>query len=731
MAQTYATALAEIKPPAVVVPSAEGSPVKKIDAANLRQLGQNLNHLFMQYVSDRRIAELRWLRNQRQYLGIYDPEIEKELSVNRSKAYPRITRVKCISVLSRLMNLMFPGNERNWELSADPDADISLDEVKQALQEAKQRDEDAGTQPKLDVEYAQNAIKEFMAGRVGQLERLIDDQLQELGGHQSKDYISLNRDVIRSGILYGLGVLKGPMVREGRAVVWDEVDGVPYPRSKKVYKPHFEFLPVWDFYPDLSAKTFASMDGHFTRTVMSRAQVRKLMDRVDYFPDQIRTFLQRNPQGNYRAQPFETELRAMGVKVNVNEMKSETMKYEMITWHGAVSGEYLRLAGCDVPDDKLADDLDAEIGMLDGNVIRATINPWRMLDADVKTTHVFLFDEDDTSPIGFGLPNAIRDSQMAISAATRMLLDNASVGCGPQLELNTDLLRQDQDLTSTSAYKVWYREGSDATAQFPAVRNVGIDSHLPELTKIIELFMKFADAETFVGPMTGGDMANSPSEPMRTAAGASMLRGDAALPFKDIVRAFDAFTQSVIESVVQFNKKLNVAQTPEGDYDVIARGATSLIAKEMRCIQADQLTATLKPEEMIHIDARKLIEVRIKSRDMGDVLVSKEEAVRRQAQQDQQAQQQQDQRQQVQEATVRKLLSDAFKNISQGQKNTATADAATVKAVLDLLEKGLNNVNLNPQGQVGADPAAPTAQANNGGGMGSPAPGDMPGGQQG
>ena len=731
MAQTYATALAEIKPPAVVVPSAEGSPVKKIDAANLRQLGQNLNHLFMQYVSDRRIAELRWLRNQRQYLGIYDPEIEKELSVNRSKAYPRITRVKCISVLSRLMNLMFPGNERNWELSADPDADISLDEVKQALQEAKQRDEDAGTQPKLDVEYAQNAIKEFMAGRVGQLERLIDDQLQELGGHQSKDYISLNRDVIRSGILYGLGVLKGPMVREGRAVVWDEVDGVPYPRSKKVYKPHFEFLPVWDFYPDLSAKTFASMDGHFTRTVMSRAQVRKLMDRVDYFPDQIRTFLQRNPQGNYRAQPFETELRAMGVKVNVNEMKSETMKYEMITWHGAVSGEYLRLAGCDVPDDKLADDLDAEIGMLDGNVIRATINPWRMLDADVKTTHVFLFDEDDTSPIGFGLPNAIRDSQMAISAATRMLLDNASVVCGPQLELNTDLLRQDQDLTSTSAYKVWYREGSDATAQFPAVRNVGIDSHLPELTKIIELFMKFADAETFVGPMTGGDMANSPSEPMRTAAGASMLRGDAALPFKDIVRAFDAFTQSVIESVVQFNKKLNVAQTPEGDYDVIARGATSLIAKEMRCIQADQLTATLKPEEMIHIDARKLIEVRIKSRDMGDVLVSKEEAVRRQAQQDQQAQQQQDQRQQVQEATVRKLLSDAFKNISQGQKNTATADAATVKAVLDLLEKGLNNVNLNPQGQVGADPAAPTAQANNGGGMGSPAPGDMPGGQQG
>ena len=731
---TYATALAEIKPPGQVVPFNENAPVKKIGADQLRQLGQNLNHLFMQYVSDRRIAELRWLRNQRQYLGIYDPEIEKELSVNRSKAYPRITRVKCISVLSRLMNLMFPGNERNWELSADPDADISMDEVREALAAAQKRDQDAGQQPDLTIEYAQEAIKSFMADRVDQLEALIDDQLQELGGHQSLDYIALNRSVIRSGILYGMGVLRGPYARESKSVVWKmSPQGMPVPTKKTVFKPVFEFLPVWDFYPDLSAKTFESMDGYFTRTVMSRAQVRKLIDRPDFFAEQIRLFLARNPQGNYRPQPFETELRAMGVKVNVNEMKSETMKYEAITWHGVVSGEYLRLAGCDVPDDKLADDIDAEIWMLDGNVIKAAINPWRELDCDVKTVHTFLFDEDDTSPIGFGLPNAIRDSQMAVSAATRMLLDNASVVCGPNLELNTDLLRPDQDLSSTSAYKVWYREGAGPEAQFPAVRNVEINSHLADLTKIIEMFMKFADAETFVGPTTGGDTSQAPSEPMRTAAGASMLRGDAALPFKDIVRSFDRFTQSVIESLVQFNKKLNQAQTPEGDYDVIARGATSLIAKEMRCIQADQLAQTLKTEEMIHIDARKLVEVRIKSRDMDDILVSKEEAARRQAQQDQQAQRQQDQAQEMQEATVRKLLSDAFKNIAQGQKNTATADAATVKAVLDLLEKGLNNVGIigsaNQQGGAG-DPAS-AAPGNPGDDMGAQPSAPAPGGSQG
>ena len=724
-----ATALAIIEPPSVKVEHNSDAPIKVISSRDLQQLGQNLDRLFTQYVSDRRIAELRWLRNQRQYLGIYDPETEKELNPNRSKAYPKITRVKCISVLARLMNLMFPGNERNWELKASPNPDITLDEVKQAIEEAKKRDADAGEEAELDIMYVQDAITEFMTGRVEKLSSLIDGQFQELGGHQSYDYVALNRKVIQSGILYGMGVLRGPYATPSKTVVWELTpEGEPKPTTKTVYKPVFEFLPVWDFYPDMSAKRFDSMDGYFTRTVMSRAQVRALANREDFFKDQVKKYLRDNAQGNYRPQPFEMELRAMGVKVNVNEMKSETMKYEIKTWHGQVSGEYLRLAGCDIPDDKLADDMDAEIWMIDGNVISAKLNPWKDLETDVKTVHVFLFDEDDTSPVGFGLPNAIRDSQMAVSAATRMLLDNASVVCGPNLELNTDLLRPDQDLSSVSAYKVWYREGDGPEAQFPAVRNVEINSHLGDLMKIIELFMKFADSETFVGPATGGDMSQAPSEPMRTAAGASMLRGDAALPFKDVVRSFDQFTQSVIDAMVWFNKTLNPEQAPDGDYDVIARGATSLIAKEIRGAQADQLAATLKPEEMMHVDARKLIDIRLRSRDMENILVSEEEAQRRQKQSDNQAQQAQQKNDEFTDATVRKLLSDAFKNIAAAQKNQATADAATVNAALDLLERGLNNAGIIAGAGGAGGQTALQPPGNVGDTSGQAAPGGPPGG---
>lgn len=721
----------DLKPPAVSVAVPVNAPVKRITPDGLRALGQRLDQLFRQYVSDRRIAELRWTKNMRQYLGVYDTEVERMLAPDKSRAYPRITRVKCVSVLARIMSLMFPGNERNWELKASPSADMSPQDVQVALQQAMQQDQEAGVQPVMNTDYVMRAVQQLADDRAKQLSLLVDDQLQELGGDQTMDYIALTRAVVRSGILYGLGILNGPFARPAPTTEWqiDPQTRQPNPVQTIGYKPQFEFIPVWDFYPDMAAKTFANMDGYFIRKVMSRSQVRGLADRADFFGDVIKKYLRDQNTGNYKAQPFESELRSMGVKANVNEQKAESAKYEVLVWNGPINGRMLSEVGVEVADDKMADDLDAEIWMLDGHPIKATLNPWKMLGTDVRTIHTFLFDEDDTSPVGQGLPNIVRDSQMSVCAAARMMLDNASVVCGPNLEVNLDLLAEglEQDLTSFAAYKIWYRSSSNpGDAASPAVKSVSFDSHLAELMQIVNLYMQFADMETFVGPATGGDMSKGPSEPFRTAAGASMLRGDAALPFKDVIRSFDSFTQSVIQSLVSFNRKFNPSKAMAGDYNVIARGATSLIAKEIRGVQIDQLAATLRPEEMMHLDERKLIEARCAVRDLEGMLVSPQEAARRQkAQSDQQAQTQAAQ-QELNQANVRKLLADAFKNIAQGQKNQANADAVAVDAALKILEQGLQHAGQEQKGSRGEDTAG--VQGDTGGGGNREPSGELAGG---
>jgi hypothetical protein len=667
--------------------------VRTPDFDKLKAIGMRLTSQFTSYERDRRLAELKWARNARQFLGIYDPEIEASIEKNRSKAYPKLTRVKCMSMLSRLMNLLFPTSEKNWTLTNTPVPNLSEEDLQLVLSTLEM-----STDPNVPLEdkLIEMAITEFAKERSRNLEREIEDQLQEIGGSRMVDYVSLCRKVLMSGIVYGMGVAKGPFIREQKQRTWvrDE-SGQLRPQTVVAMRPLLDFVPIWDYYPDMSAKYLHQMDGQFQRIVMARHQVRELADRPDFFGDVIKAYLRDHPKGNYKRRTYEAEIKAMGVQNNVNDQDGR--KYEILVWDGYIPARDLAAAGEDIPEDRMADQIEAIVWLLDGEVIKADMNPWVRLDVDqkVNTYHHFIFEEDESALTGNGLPNIMRDSQMGVASSARMILDNSSVVCGPNLEVNLDLVRLDQDLTGIHAYKTWYREGIGPEAQLPAVREIKFDSHITELKEVIDLFREFADSETFVNAQTGGDMQKMPSEPFRTAAGASLLKGDAALPFKDVVRNFDLFTQSVISSLVAFNMQFNPKRTIQGDHQVVPRGSTSLMAKEVRGMVLDSLATSLSPEDARYINRYDLLRERLASRDVDvstGIMCDKDEAKRRDdaAQQAQQAQQQQTA--ELLRAEVRKILADATKALTQADKNAAAADQAQAKTMMETLNASLGTL---------------------------------------
>lgn len=653
----------------------------------IRALGMKLTSDFQSYERDRRVAELRWAQNLRQYLGKYDPEVEKEIPKDRSKAYPKLTRVKVVSMVSRLMNLMFQTSDKNWGLSASPVPNLSAEDLQRVLDEMQAEGEEV-----TDEKIAEEVV-EFANERAAILETEIEDQLSEVGGSKMLNYIALCRKVVFSGVLYGTGILKGPMARTRKQRRWtlnqetNKVEVVDIP----VLVPQFEFVPVWNYYPDMSAKYLHQMDGQFERIIMSRQQVRKLADNSEFMKEVILKYLKEHQTGNYKQKQYESDVKSMGV--HINTPTNDDRKYEIIVWDGALSGHYLKGCGVNVPDEKLSDMVQAIVWMIDNTVIRATMNPWLIVEEEdaPPSYHHFIFEEDEAGLLGNGLPFIVRDSQLAVAASARMVLDNAGVVCGDNLEINLQLLRPDQDMTAVHAYKKWYRDDeSPATINVPAVRAIPINSHIPELMQVNEMFRGFADQETFVNPATGGDMQQGPSEPFRTAAGASMIEGKAALPFKDVVRNFDVFTESVIGSLVIFNKYFNQKPNVKGDFQVIARGSTSLIAKEVRGMAADNMAQTITPGESLYVDWYELLKERANSRDLSpEVVVDKTEAKRRE---DAQAQAQQDKaklEEEVVRAEVRKTLAEAIKNLTQSDKNVAGAEAAVYNAILAGLEKGV------------------------------------------
>ena len=674
--------------PGPETPSPEHPAAKlPLDPEGMKGLGTLLASKFAQYERDRKLAELQWARNARQYLGLYDQEIEKNLDPNRSRAYPKVTRVKCVSMLSRLMNLLFPTDDKCWGISPAAVPELDQEDLQGVLDKAL----DMAEGGEIDDDVIEQGIREFALKRSARLELEVEDQLQELGGNSSVDYAYLCRQVIQSGIRYGLGVMKGPFTAVQKQRTWQkDVNGRYMAVPMESFRPRFEFVPIWDYYPDMSARYLKDMEGQFQRVVMSKHNLTMLKQRPDFIAEQIDEVFRINPNGNYTRKAWELEVRAMGVQLQITDV--DRNKFEALAWRGYLSGKDLAAAGIDVPEDKKTEDMMCEVWFCNNIVIKAELDPWSELDTDgeMPMYHHFTFEENEATLVGNGLPQIMRDSQMNICAGTRIMLDNASIM--RVFEVNTELLSLNQDITSVTPDKMFYREDANpATAAIPAIKIIDFPIHVEELERMVHMFKSFSDEETFVNPQTGGDMQKGPSEPFRTATGASMIQGAAALPFKDVVRNFDRFTESVIGSIIIFNRNFNADPKLKGDFKPIARGSTSLMAKEILGMALDSFATTISDGEKPYLKYRELLRARARVRDLtvADIVVDDAAADKIDAASSAKQQAAEAVQTKIQEAQVRQILADTLKSVSQGGKNSAAADAVTVKTILDAMEKGL------------------------------------------
>lgn len=657
----------------------------KIDVSRMRALGTKLRGKFAAYDKARQTTEEQWLKNVRQFIGEYDPKVLQNLEPEQSRAYPRITRVKVLSIVARLHALLFPAGEKNWGVEASPQPMLPSDKLAQILMKwTADNPEGIATQSEIDqiVKIAANDIAKRM-------ESVINDQLADAEAHGTGDYQEMVRDVIFSAALYGCGVLKGPMTIQdtGAIIVVDET-GFPRVVEGPVYRPYFEPVSVWDYYPDFSAKLFPQMDGQFQRHIFSKHTLNELADRDDYMGDAIREYLRDKASGNYQKKNYEQQLDSISDE-KLQTQPGETNKYEAIEYWGCVDGHDLRGAGIEVPDSDLSKTAYACVWMIDDVVIKVAQNPY---PAGVSMYHQFVFEKDEVNLMGSGLPAIMRDSQLGVSSFTRMLVDNAAAVCGPNIEVDASQLAASVNPHTVRPFKAWVKDDASPNGS-RAVQNVSFDPHMAELIQAINLMREFADTETFVNPMTGGDFENAPSEALRTSGNMSMAMASAALPFKDIVRNFDRFTKSVIHALVQWNLIYNPRRAElQGDLRPIPRGASSLMAKEVRAVALDNLRATLTEEEMLYVNEEELLKERLQVRDLPlDRLMAPEaEVKRRKEARAQQAQAAQAQQQQVFDAELRNTTTDSLKNVAQAQKNMDSGDAIVFKALMEAIGRGAN-----------------------------------------
>jgi hypothetical protein len=676
--------------------------VSKMDSAKMANLGQWVKETFAQYEKDRKGVEEQWLRNLRQFRGIYDPDIANRIPDDQSTAYPKITRNKVIGTVARLMEMLFPprGTDKNFEVACSPLPDLQQADLQTVLDTLSHEANGAD----LTDEVIERGIRAFAAERAKRLEKEVEDQLAEL------DYVRLAKRIVFSAVLYSVGIMKGPMIVQEEGRTWSKApDGKYVAQTVQKKRPYFENVSNWDWFTDLSAKTIDATDADCQRHIMNRTELRELADRKDFLGDAIREYLRTHTTGNYKQRWWETELRAKSAdKSNVSDLTGR--KYEAIEFWGRINGHQLAACGVAVPDNQLEDEVEANLWVIDNVVIKATMNPY---DGRIRGYHTFIYEEDDINLLGNGLPVVMRDSQLAICEAARMILDNGSVVCGPMVEANISLLMPGSD-TDIYARKVWLREDTGPDAGVPAVRSIEVQSHINELIQIIELFQGFADSETALPPPALGDVSGQGKESMRTTGNLSMLMGAAALPIRDTVRNFDKFTVSFISSLCYWNLEFNPNPNIKGDFKVLARGSTSLIAKEVRATALDQFWLTLDPEDKMYFDRTKILKERMRVRDLPDDMLDTDENIRAKLKEQADssaatAQQQGD----LMRAQIRGEVAAAFKDLMLGLKAQAAGNADVFNTITERIIDVRNSANdaLAASKAGGSGTSSPPARA--------------------
>jgi hypothetical protein len=661
----------------------DDAPPAQVDA-----LGATLLAEFAQAELDRRQTEERWLKDLRQYKGQYDPEVLAKIGPNRSKAFVRKTRVKIKTIDSRVADLLFPaGTEKNWEIDSTPKPSVSPEQkqliTKQILQSVAAQAQQAG-QPapaELPNEVIDQAIIVMAKEAAKRMSKVIEDQLVEAR------YKQVALQAIHSGHLYGTGVMKGPLVERKIRTRFVQQGSNWIAKSETYVVPFVDFVPLWRFYPDMSASELDQCRYAYERHQMTKADLVDLSQRKSFSKTRIVDYIKSNPAGEIKLRYFDNELRVIGERNATQGNKAGT--YEVLERWGWLDGAQLKDAGVAVPENRVHETFFSNVWLLpNGEIIKAVLQP---INGVTWPYHLYHFDKDETSIFAEGIASIMRDDQTMINASTRMMLDNAGITAGPQLEVNPSLLASLDKVEEHFPWKIWLRNNSNPGAA--AVRVLEMPSGLTQLAGMADRFENNADETTAIPRyMTGENVGTGAAG---TASGMSMLMGAANIVIKDLITNYDeGVTRPFLQALYRWNMQFHKEAAIKGDFDVKARGAASLVQKEVRAAQLNEFAAmTANPMDAPFIKRDALLRQRAEAHELSDVVKTEEEVMAEQNNQLMQMQQQAAMAQQQLvlaelEKKVALLTAQAAKAMAEVELISAKAVSTKVEAVYAALQAG-------------------------------------------
>ncbi len=546
----------------------------------------------------------RLLKCERQRRGVYDPD--KEMDIMRtggSDIYMRLTDIKCRAAASWIKDVMSVSGERPFDLSPAKDPELPpeisasiIDAVRSEAEEylisgSQLHPETFRTRMEQIHDEIRIKMREEAKDNAKRMRDKIDDQMTN--GNFDKSF----RDFIDDFVTYPTAIFKGPVVRKRKTMKWGP-DFSPILATEFVRE--FSRVSPFDIYP--SPNSGGVSDGYLIeRHRLSRSELQSMKGVPGYSTENIDEVLSRFADNGFRSW-----LNGDQERDNL-EGKPHSRLYgdsiiEAIEFWGTVSGEKLIGWGMSRKDINEDEDYEVNSWMIGSVVIKTILNPDPL---GKRPYDIAQWNEIPGAFWGGALPELMRDVQIMCNASARALANNMGIASGPQVEIIVDRLPDGEDVTSVYPWKIWQVTSDRTGGGQPAVRFFQPNMNADVLMNVYSSFAKQSDEVTGIPNYIYGSTAGSGAG--RTASGLSMLMDNAAKGIKQAIAGVDRVVSGSVHRLYIHNMMYDPDIYIKGDFNVVAKGALGLVAKEqisMRRNEFLQATANSVDMQIVGLEGR-------------------------------------------------------------------------------------------------------------------------------
>lgn len=556
------------------------------------RLVQHLRNKWDQALRAKRPVEERMIENIRQVSNQYSPQKLAQIrEIGGSEIFIPLTDVKANNAIYWIRDILFT---KPWGIKPTPEPDVPPSMVedlkmKYVSEIVQQVQEKTAGQP-VDMMQILNAVREMLPSvdeeirkmvrvevleKAEAMERALNDVLTEGGWYEALYEAIWDIVVVKNGFI------KGP-IRRYKPVQTIRVDefGNEQVVVERQIVTQYERVSPFDIYPEPDSRGID--DGYlFEHASYRRTDLYDLIGVEGYREDEIRAVLREFTTSGYRDW---TGIEAQRAELEGREPMAvyESDKIDALIYWGTVPGRLLIEWG--MSDMEIQDpDMDYHISavLIGNHLIKVTINENKFGRKPYATTS---YDVIPDSFWGRALPERVEGTAQACNAFARALVNNISMGSGPQVEINIQRLVGGQNADTTiTPWKRWFTHNRMMQTG-PAINFWQPNMHAQEIMYAFSAFSKMIDEHSGIPAYAHGDPQVGGGG--NTASGLSMLITQAARAIKGVVRNIDQYI--TIPSVsFAYEELLQDEQFRDriGDIKLVAMGSSALIEKQEKSVR--------------------------------------------------------------------------------------------------------------------------------------------------